>query len=167
MQQPQTQVQPAYQAQTQRGQAVQQSQVGQFVGQRYQQSVPQEVQQAVSDLERFESVCEWLTSRATEKGMVRLANRSDDLAEIAHLEKKLLLRQSPFAQPIGQATQQTIQQGIQELQQYASEPDVQESLTHAQQVLQSVGQALNRVQTFGQQGAQQGQQIQQGQQPQQ
>lgn len=166
MQAPQT-----YQAQTQAGQRLQQSQGGQFIGQQYRQTVSQEVQQAVSDLERFETVCEWLTMQAAGKGMIRLSKRSNDLADIAHLEKQLILRQSPFAQPIGQAVQQTIQQGIQEFQQYASEPDVQESVAHAQNVLQTLSHALTRVQMAGQQqtGLQQpvqqtGEQLQQPQQ---
>jgi D-alanyl-D-alanine dipeptidase len=149
------QYQPSYQAQTQVGQQLQESRAGQFIGQRFQESVPLEVQQAVSDLDRFETVLEWAKSQATMRGRPRVAARCDDLAEIAHLEKKLLLRQSPFAQPIGQATQQTIQQGIQELQHRAGEPEVQEALQHGQQVVNSIGQAMSRVQAWGQQGVQQ------------
>jgi hypothetical protein len=144
------------------GQQLQESQMGQAIGQRFQESVPQEVQQLVADLERFETITEWVKSRATQRGMPRVASRADDLAGIAHLEKQLVLRESPFAEPIGQATQQTIQQGIQDLQHRAGEPEVQEALTHAQQVVADIGQALGRLQAFGQQG----QQPQPGQQPQ-
>ncbi|WP_254521918.1 hypothetical protein [Natrinema caseinilyticum] len=160
--QPQGQ-QTGYQAQTQTGQAAQQTQpgqfaagvlqseAGQFIGQQYQQSVPQEIQQAVDDLDRLENVCEWLVIRAAERGMIPLAERSKDIANIAHLEKKLLLRQSPFAEPIRGAIQQTIQ----EFQQYAGEPEVQESLSHAQQALDTINTALERIQTAGQQVGQQ------------
>ncbi|WP_254532267.1 hypothetical protein [Natrinema gelatinilyticum] len=153
--------------QTQPGQfaaGVLQSEAGQFIGQQYQQSVPQEIQQAVTDLNRLENVCEWLATRATERGMIHLAERSTDIANIAHLEKKLLLRQSPFAEPIRGAIQQTIQ----ELQQYAGEPEVQESLTHAQRALDTISTALERIQTAGgQQAGQQPMQMgtQQAQQP--
>jgi hypothetical protein len=102
------------------------------------------------DLDRLETVCEWTKSRATERGRVRVAERADDLANIAHLEKKLMLRQSPFAEPIGQAVQQTIQQSIQELQQHASDPEVQETISQAQQSVTTVGQALSQLQQFGQ-----------------
>jgi hypothetical protein len=140
-----------YQAQTQFGQQLQQQPLGQAIGQRFQASVPQEVQAAVMDLERLETVCEWMKSRATERGRVRVAERADDIANIAHLEKKLLLRGSPFAEPIGRAVQETIQQGVQELQQHVSDPEVQEAISQAQQSLGSIEQALGRLQQFGQQ----------------
>ncbi|MFB6172779.1 MAG: hypothetical protein ABEJ23_09615 [Haloarculaceae archaeon] len=149
------QYQPQYQAQTPMGQQLQQTQAGQFLGQRYQETVPVEVQQAVNDLDRFETALEWAKSRAVERGMPRVAARCDDLAQIAHLEKGLLLRQSPFAQPVGQATQQTIRQGIQDLQQRAGEPEVQEALSHGQQVLTTISQALGRIEAWGQQPGQQ------------
>lgn len=153
-QQPQPQggqLQP-YQAQTEVGQNMQQSQIGQMVGQRFRESVPPEVQQAVMDLDQFETVLEWAKSKATERGRSRVAQRCDDLVEIAHLEKKLIIRQSPFAQPIGQATQQTIQHAVQELQQHASEPEVQDALTQAQQTLATINQAVGRLQEWSQQG---------------
>ena len=137
--------------QTPLGQQIQGSPFGQAVGQRFSESVPQEVQQAVMDLDRFETVVEWAKSKATERGLARVAQRCDDLAEIAHLEKQLMLRQSPFAQPIGQATKQTIQQGVQELQAHASQPEVQEALAQAQQSLGTIDNALTRLQTWGQQ----------------
>jgi len=154
-----------YQAQTQAGQQLQQRQFSQFIGQRFQESVPQEVQAAVSDLGRLETVCEWLNSVATERGRPRVAARAADIANIAHLEKKLVLRQSPFAEPIGQAAKQTIQQGIQELQQHASEPEVQEALSEMQQNLNTLSQVVGRVQQWGQQGTQGQQSGMYGQQP--
>jgi len=151
--------QTGYQAQTQTGQQLQGSQMGQAIGQRFNESVPQEVQQAVMDLDRLETVVEWAKSRAVERGHPRIAQRCDDLADIAHMEKQLILRGSPFAQPIGQATKQTIQQGVQELQAHASQPEVQEALSQAQQSASSIENALSRLQTFGQQyGGAQGQQ---------
>jgi len=143
------------------GQQLQATPFGGAVGQRFSESVPQEVQQAVRDLDRVETVVEWAKSKAVERGMTRVAQRCDDLAEIAHLEKQLILRQSPFAQPIGQATKQTIQQGVQELQAHVSQPEVQEALSQAQQSINSIDNALSRLQTGGQQyagGAQHGQQ---------
>jgi len=144
-------VQPSYQAQTPAGQGLQQSTLGQAVGQRFSDSVPQEVQQAVMDLDRFETIVEWAKSRAVERGRVRIAQRCDDLAELAHLQKNLILRGSPFAHPVGQATKQTIQQGIQELQAYVSQPEVQEALAEAQQSTASIDNALARLQSWGQQ----------------
>ena len=147
------QIQPAqqgYQMQTPTGQQLQASPFGQAIGQRFDESVPQEVQRAVMDLDRLETVVEWAKSRAVEGGTPRVAQRCDDLAEIAHLEKHLLLRGSPFAQPIGQATMQTIQQGVQELQAHASQPEVREAVSQAQQSAGSIESALGRLPTGGQ-----------------
>src|SRR6056297_2343534 len=88
-----------YQAQTRAGQQFQQAPVAQMVGQQFQQSVPREIQNAVLDLDRLETVSEWLQGRATEHGRPRIAQRAEDFAEIAHLQKNLLLRGSPFADP--------------------------------------------------------------------
>jgi hypothetical protein len=148
---PPQQVAQPYQAQTPVGQQLQQQPLAQAVGQRFTQSVSPEVQAAVSDLGRLETVCEWLKGRATEKSRPRLAQRADDIANIAHLQKKLLLRNSPFAEPIGQAVQQTIQQGVQEFQRRASDPEVQDAIAQAQQTINNVSQALSRIQQVGQQ----------------
>jgi len=138
--------QAGYQAQTQAGQQIQQRPGVQMAAQQFQQSVSPEIRGAVSDLDHLETLSEWLQGRATELGRPRIAQRAEDFAEIAHLEKNLLLRGSPFADPIGQAAKQTIQSGMQELQQYASDPEVQEALTHAQQTLATVDQALAQFQ---------------------
>lgn len=143
--------QVGYQAQTQVAQQAQQRPGVQMAAQQYRQSVSQEVQNAVADLDHLESLSEWIKSRATERGRPRIAARADDLSEIAHLEKNLLLRGSPFAEPIGQSVKMTIQQGVQELQQYAAEPEVQEALSQAQQTLSTIDQAIAQFQQAGQQ----------------
>jgi hypothetical protein len=142
--------QQPYQAQSQFGQQLQQQPFSEMVGRRFQESVPQEIQGAVMDLDRLETVCEWMKSKAAERGRIRIAQRADDIANIAHLEKMLLLRQSPFAEPVGRAAQQTVQQGVREFQQHVNDPEVQEALTQAQQSLSSIDQALGRLQQWGQ-----------------
>lgn len=152
-----------YQAQTPMGQQIQSSQFGQAVGRRFQESVPQEVVAVVEDLDRLATVCEWAHMKTMERGRPRVARACLDLADIAELEKKLVLRQSSFAQPIGEATRQVIQSAVQELQQHASEPEVQEALSHAQQTAGRIQQALSRIQQFGGQGGTGGQPGQMGQ----
>jgi hypothetical protein len=139
---------------------------GQRLGQRFDQSVPAEVQTAIQHLDRVASVAEWTKTKASQRGMPRVVRVCDDIEDIAHLEKKLLIRQSPFAQPIGQASAQVIQQGLQELQQHVQEPEVQETIENVQQSLNSINQGLSRLQQVGQQGVggQFGQQPQFGQQ---
>ena len=159
------QYQPQYQAQTPMGQQIQSSPFGQAVGRRFQESVPQEVVAVVEDLDRLATVCEWAHMKTMERGRPRVARACLDIADIAELEKKLVLRQSSFARPIGEATRQVIQNAVQELQQHASEPEVQEALTHAQQTAGRIQQALGRLQEFGSQGGMQQQQQQQFGQP--
>ena len=152
LQNPQQEGQPVtnYQAQTPVGQQVQASPLGQAVGQRFQDSVSQDVIRVVSDLDRLETVSEWAKGQATQRGMYRLARACDDLQDIAHLEKKLVIRQSPFAQPIGEATRQVIQNAVSELQQHANQPEVQEALSQAQKVNNDIQTVISGLQAFGQ-----------------
>lgn len=131
------------------GQRLQSSQFGQAVGQRFQDSVPVEVQSVVQDLDRLETVCEWAKTQATQRGMFTLARACDDIQDIAHVQKKLIIRQSPFAQPLGNATRQVIQNAVQQLQQYTSQPEVQDALSAAQQTTNAISQALTRLQSVG------------------
>lgn len=147
------------QSSQQLGQSGQQlGQFGQAVGRRFQEGAPAEVQSAVQSLDRLETVCEWAKTQATQRGMARLARACDDIQDIAHLQKKLIIRQSPFAQPIGNASRQVIQNAVQELQQHVNQPEVQEALSEAQQTVNSINNALTRLQS----GTSQQQQQQQG-----
>ncbi|WP_255151220.1 hypothetical protein [Halorarius halobius] len=133
------------------------SEIRSAVSQRFAESVPNEVVTLTNDLDRLATVSEWAKNRATERGMPRLARVCDDIQDIATLEKKLVIRQSPFAQPVGEASRQVIQNGIAELQQHLSQPEVQEALSEAQQSVGSIQNALSRLQSFGTQGQQYGQ----------
>ncbi|WP_049920282.1 hypothetical protein [Halobiforma nitratireducens] len=92
-----------------------------------------------------------------------------DLAIVADLEKKLLLRQSPFAKSMGQAVQESVQQGIQQLQQQGTDiPEVQRAISEAQLAIEEIGSEISqRTGQFEQQGnwqfQQRGQQGQYGQ----
>ena len=165
-QQFQPQYQPSYQAQTPLGQQAQQRPFARAIGGRFDESVPSEVRHAVEDLDRVGTVAEWAKGRASERGMPRVVRVCDDLEDIAHLQKKLIIRQSPFAPAIGQASMGVIQQGLQELQQHLSEPEVQETLQEAQQSLDSISKGISALQGYGQQqvGQQQTGQQQTGQQ---
>lgn len=139
------------------GQQFQQRTSG-FVGQQYDQQVPEEVKGAVADLTRLENVAEWASTKVAQRGMPRAVRVLDDIQDVAHLEKKLVLRESPFAQTLAQCAAQSIQSSLQELQQHASQPEVQETLQQTQQTLSSIQQGVSRLQAFGQ-----GQTIGQGQ----
>lgn len=138
----------SYQPQQQGGQLQPQA-LAQQIGQAFDQSVPDQVKQAVAELDRLEMVCEWLQSRAMARGHTVVAQRADDIAAIAHAQKGLILRESPFAAPMGQAVQETIQQGIQELQQYAQDPEVQDTLNQAQNTVATISQAIVHLQQRG------------------
>jgi hypothetical protein len=146
--------QPSYQ--TQQGQTT-------SIGARFGESVPMEVQNAVADLDRLETVCEWLKDRAGERNQPRVAQRADDLSHLAHIEKQLLVRNSPFAEPVGRAVQQTVGQVIQEFQQRANDPEVQDAVAQVQQTLANLDRALGWQQQSGQIGQQPMGQV--GQQP--
>lgn len=126
---------------------VQGKSIGQTIRGRFDDSVPAAVQNAVLDLDRVETVCEWLDYQATHWGRPQLAGRAEDVSEIAHLQKQLLLRESPFAEPVGQAAQGVIQQAIAEFQSRATEPEAQDAVAQLQQTLESLGRIL-----AGQQG---------------
>ncbi|MFB6130932.1 MAG: hypothetical protein ABEJ28_08940 [Salinigranum sp.] len=146
------QQQPAPQQQYQPSQFGQQ--LGQRIGQRLVDTLQPEAVQAVQQLERVETLSEFAKAQAIQKGMPRVARACDDIQDIAHVEKKLILRQSPAAQTLGQCVQQAVQERVQNLQQRAGEPEVQEALQEAQQSISHIGNAISRLQTFGQQGMQ-------------
>ena len=122
------------------------------VGGRFGESVPQEVRSAVLDLERVETLCEWLADRATERGAPQIAGRADDIAHLAHVQKRLLLRNSPFAGPVGRAIQQTVGSVLGEFQQRSADPEVQEAIGQIQQTVQSLDRALGGLQQPSAQG---------------
>ncbi|MDG5777508.1 hypothetical protein VB773_13435 [Haloarculaceae archaeon H-GB2-1] len=126
-------------------------QMGQQIGQRFDESVPNEVHQLVQQLDRLESVSAWAKSGACKQGMHQVASICEDIEDVAHLEKKLVLRQSPFARPIGESVKATIQSGVQTLQQAAGQPEVQDNIREAQQTLTIIDTALTQLQSMGQQ----------------
>lgn len=153
-----------------------QRQFGQEMGRRFDEAFSSEVRTTIHDLDRAASVAEWVKTQAAQRGMPTVVRVCDDIQDIAHLEKKLVIRQSPFAQPIGQASQQVLQQGLQELQQHIDEPEVQDAVEKTRRSLDSIDKGLMSLQTMGGQqqvgqqfGRQGGQryQSQQYQQPQQ
>lgn len=123
--------------------------------QSFQQSAPPEIQEAVTSLDQFETVSEWAKTKALQRGIPQVAAKLDDLTEIASLQKKLFLRQSPYADAVSQATSQSIQRSVQDLQAYASEIGVQDVITEAQYLTDTITQASFQAQQWSQQ-AQQG-----------
>jgi hypothetical protein len=106
----------------------------------------EELLRTVGSLHRFETALEIARVRAIESGRPRIARVAGDLIEITEAEKKLVIRQSSFAAPIGEAVKQTIQQGVQQLQQAAEIPEVQEALSEAQQSVTAIDRARSLVQ---------------------
>jgi hypothetical protein len=148
----QFQQQPMQQPQQQGGQFGQQQQGGQFgqqIRQRYEESVPSEVRLAVDDLEKVSTTAEWAKTKATERGLARVATVCDDIQDLAELQKKLIIRQSPVSHTIGQCSVQAIQEGLQELQQHMSEPEVQATIENAKQSLGTIQKGLSALQTLG------------------
>lgn len=159
-----TQQQPMQQQPMQQ-QHRQAEQFGQQIRQRYEESVPSEVRLAVDDLEKVSTTAEWAKVKAVQRGLPRVATACDDIQELAELQKKLIIRQSPVSHTIGQCSVQAIQESLQELQQHIGEPEVQATIENAKQSLGTIEKGLSALQTtgthqFGQQvgGQQSGQQ---------
>lgn len=123
--------------------------------------------QTVRSLHNFETVLEIARVRAIESGRPRVARVAGDLIAITEAEKKLVVRQSPFAASIGQAVIETIQQGVQQLQGAADDPDVQAALSEANPTLSALQSAVQTTGGFQQGGLQQWGQQQGTTQPQQ
>lgn len=108
------------------------------------QSLPQSVTEAVYDLEQLESDAQFAHARAMKMGDSQVAHKLGDVAEIAQLQKTLLLRESDLAQTTSQCVQQALQQCTQQLQ-TSQVPGVQEVVQGIQQVSQSMLQASARA----------------------
>lgn len=128
----------------------QQGSFGQSMG----ESIPGDIQQAVGDLHELEMIAQWTKVQAENRGDVHVARRCDDLVDLAHVQKRLILRQSPAADMFGQSVRTTIEQTVQELGQQQSTPGVGAVITRAQQALSTTSQALGRIQVWGQPGEQ-------------
>jgi DNA anti-recombination protein RmuC len=123
----------------------------------FDQSVPGQVANTVYSLEQFETEAEWVEKQAIEMGDIQTAKLLEDVGELAHVQQKLLVRQSPLAGTVGQCTRQAIQQSVQQLQQ-SQVPGIQQVVQQAQQLGQQIPQAAQQAQQLGQQGAQMRQQ---------
>lgn len=141
----QSQLQQPPQQSQQFQQPPQQSQQGQLLGQGFSQSVSPDVIQAVLTLDRLETVAQFAKSQATQQGNHQVVKIADGLKEIAHLQKELIVEQNPLAQSMSRCTQQTIQDGIQQLQQYQQQPEVQELVQEAQQAPQEIQRATQQI----------------------
>jgi hypothetical protein len=114
-------------------------------GRTFAESVPTEIVTAVQDLDRLETVAEWVHSRAMQKNVPQVAKLCDDLAMIAHFEKALIVRDSPLAGTIGQGTKESIQMALNQLQQFGGDPEIDEVITVAQRTVTTIDAALNRL----------------------
>jgi hypothetical protein len=135
-QQPQQQMEQQYQQQPQQ-------QMGQQP-QSFDQAVPQQVSQAIYQLEQFETDAEWAHGQAMKAGDRVTSGKLADISQIVHLQKTLLLRESDLAQSMSQCTQQALQQSTQQLQQ-SQIPGVQRVVQQVQQVSETISQASAQV----------------------
>ena len=118
-----------------------------LIGGQYEQSVPQEVRTAVEDLNHLNNVLGWAKTRLAQRGNGSAARACDDVHDCAQMTKHFMLRDSPFATGAVRELQQTINGASQELQQFGSEPEVQEVLSRIQQTNGSIEQSLPRLQS--------------------
>lgn len=124
--------------------------VSQRIGKRFDESVPTDIRATVEDLDRVASVAEWTKMQAAERGLPRVVRLCDDLEDVAQLENQLLIRQSPFARPLGQTSMQVIQDGLQDLQEFVDKPEVEETVENLENSVGSIDRALGALQTVTQ-----------------
>jgi hypothetical protein len=110
----------------------------------FDQAVPQQVSQAIYQLEQLETNAEWAHGQAMKAGDRFTSGKLADISQIIHLQKTLLLRESDLAQTLSQCTQQALQQSTQQLQQ-SQVPGAQQFVQQAQQVSQVITQASSQV----------------------
>lgn len=126
-------------------------QQSQIIGQSFGQSVSPQVTTAVSNLERIETFAEFAKTRAVQQGLPpHVVQITDDIKNVAELQKDLLVRQSSLAGTVSQCTQQALQQGVQQLQQY-QQPEIQDLVWEVQESIQTVQQAVRQLPMGGQQ----------------
>ncbi|UHQ96098.1 hypothetical protein [Natrinema halophilum] len=124
-------------------------------GQQFAQSAPEQILSAVESLDRLETVAEFADAQAMQQGNRQVAKIADAMKDIAHIQKEHIVEENPLAQEFGQCSQQVIQSGIQQLQQYQQQPEIQELVETAQQTLDSVSSGLQTQPTGGQQSSRQ------------
>ena len=123
------------------------------MGQQFSQRVPQQIQSAIEDLDRLESVAEFADTQATRRGDEYAAGIADALKDVAHLQKEFMIEENPLTQEFSQCSQQLLQQGSQQLQQY-QQPEMQELADTAGRALESVTSGIQSMPTGGHQQGQ-------------
>ena len=130
------------------GQQSQQQFGQQSQGGGFEQFVPPQVADAIYSLEEIETDAEWSLAQAIRQGDGFTASELDDLIDLAHIQKRLLLRQSSHAQSVGQCVQEGFQQATRKLQ-GSQVPGVQQVSQKAQQLAQQIPQASMQVAQSG------------------
>ncbi|MFC7068558.1 hypothetical protein [Halobaculum lipolyticum] len=152
---PQAMAEPQQGAQSQQGAqalAPQVPQSGSMAGQA-------DGQQVATALQELERTLDQANVYALENGRPLVARIAEDLSELTETERKLILRQSPFAESFRQSVSTSLQQAVQQLQQQPDDPAFQEVVGKIQQAIV----ALEQVSM--QQPASTGQMSQASQQP--
>ncbi|UIP01403.1 hypothetical protein Hbl1158_15965 (plasmid) [Halobaculum sp. CBA1158] len=104
-----------------------------------QTGIEQNGQQIASVLQELERVLDRANGHALRNGNPRLARMTEDLGEMTETERKLILRESPYAESFRQAVVGSLQQAVQELRQQPTEdPTVQEVITRVQQAAEAL-----------------------------
>ncbi|MFC7137954.1 hypothetical protein ACFQRB_18920 [Halobaculum litoreum] len=90
-------------------------------------------QQTATVLQELERMLDQANVYALENGQPVVARLTEDLEELIETQRKLILRQSPFAESFRQAVATTLQQGSQQLQQQPNDGALQEVVAKIQQ----------------------------------
>lgn len=120
-------------------------------------------QQVATALQELERTLEQANVYALENGNPIVARVTKDLEAMTEAERKLIHRESPFAESLRPAIVESLQQGIQELQRQPDDPAIQELITQVQQSATALQNGSFQAPAVSTQAALQGQQAQQPQ----
>ncbi len=160
-------------------QPMQESMGGQSMGQQsgqqqilaYDEMLTNDMRTALHDFSRLKKSCEWAAEQVHGQipGETEIPRALEDLAEIAELNEKLIVRDSRHGPYLAQTFVEVAQDDIQQLQQAAQQqPMLTPVISDLQRAVNSTTQMLDAIGWQGGQqamGQQSGQQSQMGQQP--
>ncbi|WP_435154956.1 hypothetical protein [Haladaptatus sp. DFWS20] len=140
-------------------------QIGQQSGQQqvyaYDEMLPNDMRTALHDFSHLKKSCEWAAEQVHGQmpGETEIPRTLEDLAEIAELNEKLIVRDSRHGPEVAQTFLTVAQDDLQQLQQVAQQQpilttvvsDLQRAINSTTQLLGSIGQQVGGQQSIGQQ----------------
>ncbi|WP_266078259.1 hypothetical protein [Haladaptatus caseinilyticus] len=127
----------------------------------YDELLPNDMRTALHDFSHLKKSCEWAAEQVHGQmpGETEIPRTLEDLAEIAELNEKLIVRDSRHGPEVAETFLKVARQDVQQLQQMAQQQpvlvtvvsDLQRTINSTTQMLGSLGQQVGGQQSMGQQ----------------